>query len=353
MSDSNVIIRFATYDDVDKIMKAINDHWDANHLLAHNKDFFMYFLGDLNNRLNMVIGEELNTGEIVGFLGFVRYNSNEHPDIALVLWKAVEGKASLLGIKLLFFLIGNLKHKLISTVGTNPKTALPIYKNLKYHVGKLDHYYRISDKDEYKIAKIMNKRILSVSDSDWKVDRLYNFNKFKTMIDYSILNEMHPHKDVDYFNHRFFMHPINNYIVYSIVKKDIHAAPAFFVCREVEKVGMKILRIIDYIGKELYFSYIASSLQRIMDKNNYEYIDCYCHGMSEEIMNKAGFVLRQEDDPNIIPNYFEPFLVKNVDIYYFSNKCENFRAFKGDGDQDQPRLNRACPQSNLCGQALI
>ena len=338
MTDNEISIRFAVHNDVDKIMKAINDHWDANHILAHNKDFFLYiFCGD-GNQINMVIGEERSTGEIFGFLGFVKYNSSDCPDIALILWKAVDGKDAILGVKLLFFLVKNVRHELISTVGTNPKTALPIYKSLKYNVGRLEHYYRISDKKEYKIAKIADKHILPIADDSWDILRFPDFETFKSKIDDSKLCEMYPHKDKYYFNHRFFAHPIFHYMVYAITSKDIDTIPAFFVCREVEKFGAKILRIIDYIGKESYFSFLASPLQKLMDMNNYEYMDCYCCGMFEKTMNDAGFVLRGENDPNVIPNYFEPFLSQNGDIYYFSNKTDNFRAFKGDADQDQPRM---------------
>ena len=317
MADNDIVVRFAVRNDVDKIMKAINDHWDSSHILAHNRDFFHYVYGDNGNQINMVIGEEQCTGEIVGFLGFVKYNSNDCPDISLVLWKAVEGKDAILGIKLLFFLIKNVKHILISCVGVNPKTALPIYKSLKYNVGQLEHYYRISDREEYKIAKIVDKSILPIVDYGWDILRLPDFETFKTKIDNSILTEVHPHKDKNYFYHRFFAHPVYHYMVYAITAKDTDVIPAFFVCREIERFGARILRIIDYIGKELYFSYLALPLQKIMDENNYEYIDCYCCGMSEKTMNDAGLVLRKENDPNIIPNYFEPFLSQNINLFFF------------------------------------
>ena len=49
-----------------------------------------------------------------------------------------------------------------------------------------------------------------------------------------------------------------------------------------------------------------------------------------------GFLKRTENDPNIIPNYFEPFEQKNVDIYFVSNVMENLHLYRGDGDQDRP-----------------
>jgi hypothetical protein len=128
-------------------------------------------------------------------------------------------------------------------------------------------------------------------------------------------------------------------MVYAIQEKDTEIISAFFVCREVEKEGVKILRIIDYIGEEKYFANLGFSFQTLIDENNYEYIDCYCRGISEKTMNNAGLIKRKETDANIIPDYFEPFYCKNIDIYYFTNTTENFRAFRGDANHDQPRLN--------------
>ena len=41
-------------------------------------------------------------------------------------------------------------------------------------------------------------------------------------------------------------------------------------------------------------------------------------------------------DVIIIPNYYEPFEQKNIDINFSTNIHEGFRMFKGDGDQDRP-----------------
>ena len=42
----------------------------------------------------------------------------------------------------------------------------------------------------------------------------------------------------------------------------------------------------------------------------------------------------------VIPNYFEPFVQKNIAINYFtdSQALENLRIYKADGDQDRPNF---------------
>ena len=48
--------------------------------------------------------------------------------------------------------------------------------------------------------------------------------------------------------------------------------------------------------------------------------------------------INQKLDNLIIPNYFNPYLQKNIEIYFFvdSKKIDKVRLFKGDGDQDRP-----------------
>lgn len=56
--------------------------------------------------------------------------------------------------------------------------------------------------------------------------------------------------------------------------------------------------------------------------------------MAEDLFKQGGWVKREETS-NIIPNYFSPFEMKNIEIYYFSSD-EDIILFKGDGDQDRP-----------------
>ena len=57
------MIRFATIENTDEIMNFINDNWKENHILARDKDFFLYEHQD-NKRIDYVIsydGDKINT----------------------------------------------------------------------------------------------------------------------------------------------------------------------------------------------------------------------------------------------------------------------------------------------------
>ena len=90
------------------------------------------------------------------------------------------------------------------------------------------------------------------------------------------------------------------------------------------------------IIKKLPAKYIETIDKMLKEKH--EYIDIYEVGIEDEILENSGFIERVEEDSNIIPNYFEPFIQKNIEIYYMSNCNSKFRMFKGDGDQDRPSI---------------
>lgn len=54
-------------------------------------------------------------------------------------------------------------------------------------------------------------------------------------------------------------------------------------------------------------------------------------------MYEAGFVEVNEEDGNIIPNYFEPFVQENIDIWVDS-RDDNSLFTKADADQDRPNI---------------
>ena len=340
MVKDDITIRFANLDDTDRIMAAIKNHWDSNHILALNKEFFLYVFAGNKDTLNFVIAEDKNTYEIAGFLGYIRYASSHPCSISPIMWKALEKKGGFLGLKMLLLLVNNDSFDFIFSVGLNPKT-IPIYQSLRFHTGKLDHYYRILDKKSYMIAEIKNKTILPVSSSEFEISLIENISSFYQVSDAPIFStkKVFPVKDINYFRHRFFEHPIYSYKIFFICSKHTKEKKAGFVCREVEQFGTKILRIVDFIGDEVYFAGISMALQNLIDQYNYEYIDCYSYGMSENTMNKAGFVKRVDDDSNIIPNYFDPFVRTNVGLDFYTNQLDNIRLFKSDADQDHPRLN--------------
>lgn len=335
MLKSQYSIRYANIQDIDSLMLFIKDHWAEKHILANNKNFFLYEFKNEDKKVNFVIAEDKQKN-IQAILGFIEYGKLES-NIMTVMWKSINKSHPFLGVELLNFLTEDGKFKSVSSVGINKKTE-GIYKYLGYKTGKLNHYYRLANKDEYYIADVQ-KKILSNVDEGKKYAlkkintfknllELFNFEKYKA-------NNPNPYKEPWYIEKRYYNHPVYNYQVFGIEKCEGCSINSLIICREIEVKEAKILRIVDFLGDVRDLNYISFEIEKLLEKEDYEYIDFYQYGIEDEVMNNAGFIKKIENNV-IIPNYFEPYELKNVDIHFFTTNDDNILLFKADCDQDRP-----------------
>ena len=71
-----------------------------------------------------------------------------------------------------------------------------------------------------------------------------------------------------------------------------------------------------------------------------EYIDISHVGLDESVLEAGGFINKAKTNL-IVPNYFEPFNMRNIELgYTFKSIDKNEQAifFKADADQDRPNL---------------
>jgi len=331
-------IRFATLHDVDQIMSFIHTHWQNNHILAREKSFFQYeFQND--QAINFVIAEN-KINEIIAILGFINYTKQyQESDIALVMWKALQGIDPFLGVKLLEF-IGASGFRSVSSVGINSKTA-PIYQYLGYQTGVLSHYYQLNPMlHEFNIATIQQKYTkLDKTTTQYDIIKLNSVEAGQFLDKFTARKYSHlPYKDKWYLNKRYLNHPVYHYHFYAIIVN--HLALSIIIAREVVVEKSIILRIVDFLGDTQHIRGIHHALNQLLLNKEYEYIDCYQFGIAHELMHEAGFILHTHHDLNIIPNYFEPFIKKNISLHYCTNSKEKMYFFKGDGDQDRPNYFR-------------
>ena len=116
---------------------------------------------------------------------------------------------------------------------------------------------------------------------------------------------------------------------------------------EIKKT--KILKLIDFIGRQENIKYCGKFFDFILNKYNAEYLDFYSFGLKERYLKMAGFIDRYSTNLTL-PDHFEPFEFKNIDINYafkFSLKREEkkylskLRIVKGDGDMDRPASTKS------------
>jgi hypothetical protein len=337
--NSKNVIAIAKLDDADEIMKFIDTEWRNGHIFGTNKSYFLYEYSN-KDQLNFIISK--NNNKINGMLGFLRSSSDENASVWTTMWKVSKSSGSpMLGICLLNYL-RDQGYKSVMSSGINQSTE-EIYKYLGFSVGLLNQYfisnknlekYKIADihktiKDDiFKISKISNLFFKKIEFRD--LEGNFNFNKYIFRL---------PYKDSNYFNKRFFKHPIYSYDVYGVF--DGPELLSILVTRTVEHEKSTCMRIVDFYGQEDTLNIFTWHLSKIMNLKGHEYIDIYSAGLNEEIILNAGFEkLDVTSGDVVIPNYFEPFVQSNIGIRYFTdaNNLANLRIYKADGDQDRPSL---------------
>ena len=341
--DDKYEIRLASRNDIDAIMNFIDEKWAKGHVLSIDRSLFEYEFCE-GDSVNFVLAINRERQSIDGVLGFLRCSNTDDGDRKAVwgsIWKTVNTEDALpfLGIELAKrvypisgarYFIGN---------GANPRTSIRLRK-LFFHsitVRLNQHYIYNTSLPSLHLADIKKPYEQNyLSEQHIKVKPIQCLDEFEGFIDLRDYPAI-PYKDSWYVEKRFFRHPYYHYSLWGI--SGASAERAVVVAREVSYEGAKALRIVDYYGTQTLFSYTGSFWKDLMEDCSYEYIDFYEYGFDQDSISKAGFLMRKEGDVNIIPNYFEPFVKKNVDIWGHFER-EGTRIFKADGDQDRPNILR-------------
>ena len=213
--DEQYEIRQAKYEEIPEIMEFIDKYWKKGHILAVNRDFFEYQYVEKGKEVNFFIARNRETKEIEGLHGFIYTNSkfntawgsiwevrNDHPNLPF------------LGLEIAKRIPIEKNLKYFLTVGGNPKTNIPLRtKILHDKSAKLNHYYRLQDKKDYKTARIENKIILKKPTNITQIEakEVFSFNELKQYVDFSSLKNIIPFKDEWYYERRFFNYPIYKY----------------------------------------------------------------------------------------------------------------------------------------------
>lgn len=332
----DVIIRRAAMDEIDRVMLFLKEHWGENHIMANHRELMCYEHA-WNGEFTFVIAEDSRTGQLYGVCGYIPYSGEMPKDMGVGIWKVIQNPHFLLGVELFRYVQEQTGCRMLADCGANPKTKG--HRKLMGHINaKLDHWYRLNpDVKTYSIA-VVNERKIAVKRTErpFKLIELTCIEQFKERFDVSRYRELMPYKDNDYIEHRYYRHIKYRYRVMGI--DNGNRIDAVVIGREVCPNGQKAFRIIDFLGNEASFAGTFDAWRFFMTAHGYEYIDFYEYGLNQEYLADAGFFLRDESDGNIIPNYFEPFEQRNVEIHISTNIHGSFRMFKGDGDQDRPNV---------------
>jgi len=329
------IVRQAEEKDVPQIIQFIKENWNENHIFVKSMDFFRYMLCDKRG-VNVIIAVD-SGNKIYGMEGCTFYNSSDMPDSSGMMWRCLKTEDVMLGIKIDKYMQTYQNQKYHFGVGSNPDTTLKITKKFyKHHVGKMDHFYRLNAHvNEFHIANVVHKDILQCVDKNVMLQKIDSVEELKEILPDFILRQYTPYKDIDYIIRRYLEHPVYQYDLY-LVKTECKESHSVLITRMVEANNNSAIKIIDFIGNNQDLEGVGVALDKLMNQANAEWVDIYSLGLTDNELNSAGFIRLEEDDENIIPNYFEPFVKQNVDIYYTTPKLDGVKLFRGDADQDRP-----------------
>lgn len=328
-----IIIRRAVYEDIPDIMRFMNEHWKPGNILAKNREFFEWQFVD-DDKLNMFIGVDDDSGKIYGMMGAIVYNKSEHPDISGCTWQVIKSSNPMLGLDLNEYMIYHLNARYCYGLGLSDK-AVKINELVGINVVSMDHYYRLADRDSYKIATVKRKIIPKVQESGYYLEHIDSVEEMKRVIPENELAKRLLSKDYSYIEKRYFQHPIFHYDIWKIVDAG-NNSHSVLITRDETMEDSKVCEIIDHYGRMEDLGKIALALDQLMIEKEYEFVDVYSYGIPVEIYENGGFCRGGETCENIIPNYFHPFVRKNITLKLVDAPLMGLRMFRGDGDQDRP-----------------
>ena len=338
--DGVVTFRQAEFSDISRVMSFIKGYWRNDHILGTDLDFFLYEHGD-DKKINFIICEDRKDNDIVGIHGFIPYGNldtrQKHVCGVMTMVKK-NTVVPMLGVELIKRFANITNYKTYCGIGTNPNTMTPIAEKIfGRFIGKMSHYYQLNENmGNFRIAKITdrkNKNNKIENNNFVKLIELNNFKELDNSFDLNIVHKFLPYKEGWYIEKRYYNHPVYKYRVWGVQLDGVVVSLLFG--REITYNNSYIMRFVDYIGEIDDLWLAGEGIKKIINNGNYEYADFLLHGVPEKIMNKCGFVKKEEHDRNIIPTYFEPFVNENVDIWYELSH-NDLVIFKGDADADRP-----------------
>lgn len=336
-------LRIATRADATTIMRFMDEHWRAGHILSRRQDLLLHdFLNFKDNqRLNIALA--FDRDNLVGLFGYMFYNSSLNPDMAGSLWKVIDSKRyPMLGIELRNYVMEHVPHRFFAAPGAGPQTE-SIYRFLGMEWGCMDHWYMLNpyfSVEQFKLVQTNHNPhagilLPSLSDGVTEISDCAMLNSFP----FARYEHRLPSKDADYFCHKFIKHPIHTYQLFWLKTLE---ADALVVLRNARVAEGHAWRMVDYYGDEACMSLAARLIQNRICATGAEFADFVASGWGAVLMTQAGFVrLQHEHTEPIIPNFFEPLLRKNVPVYYVSDPVPPGRLCfmcRADGDQDRPNF---------------
>ena len=317
--------------EIKKFKLFIYKNHKKNHIFAKKISVLDWYYGD-KKKYNFYIAKIKN--KIIGVQGFIPFEKFDRKIkniIFLAYWRVIKSSNIATGLRL--FKKISFKKKFIGVLGIE-NNLLQYHKWQGFKIGKLNHHFFINNsKINFKFLK---RKIKKQNFLKKNID-VYNINKknIAHLVNKKIFFYQYPIKSKKYLLQRYLNNPFYKYKINLLKKENFELIVIF---RIIKRNNYKLIKLIDIIGKQENFKFIGKYISNILKQYNAEYLDFYSYGINKKYLKSAGFINRYISSITI-PDHFEPFENKNIDInfaYKTSKVIKNIRLCKGDGDMDRP-----------------
>tara|TARA_B110000261_G_C13018495_1_gene331091 strand:+ start:156 stop:1142 length:987 start_codon:yes stop_codon:yes gene_type:complete len=327
----SVIFEICGKDKVEELLDFIAKFWKKDHIFVSNRRLFDWQHKNKES-YNFVLA--IDEGEIIGILGFIptsqfSYELLANNEIWLAIWKVREDVKKLgVGLGMLNYLKKQFNNPTICSLGLSQE-VIPLYGVLKYELGVLEHR-AFFNQDKVSFGSISPPKEFLVTSRKGSIqfDSLEESDLRKC----GALFESQPKKNPEYIVKRYLEHPEYEYKL--LFFKNLEAIISIVIYRIVHIDALAIARIVDVIGANILEEDFNYPIALFLKEKNIDYIDLVSNLACG---NNSGFI--QNSGSFILPNYFEPLEIRNVEINFaYKSNSDSLSIFRGDSDQDRPNI---------------
>lgn len=332
-------IRFCKEDEYTLLVDFIRDHWREDHVFVKSKDMLDWqYLNKVEKKYNFIVAynnETLEFDAILGYIPVSHFDSSlqDNKELWLAIWRLKDSaNKQISGLNLLHFLRNNLRPTSIFAIGISAEVE-KIYQIFGYDVSPLNHYYIKQNEFDEKIGRNLIGNTVTIPDNDFLITEVSIEDHKEAIKNLISLEDVLPRKSFKYYVNRYVNHEWFSYKFLGVFYKN--QLKSIIVFREIVVENKSCLRIMDWIGEFPKLN-LAANIQVILANYNAEYIDFLCKVPDESELLEMGFNKKNSELGQVLPEYFNPLVLNNVDITYAAKSPKNYRLMKGDSDQDRP-----------------
>jgi len=327
------------HDERPKLQEFVRSYWGRDHVFVRDPAVFDWQHKGPRAYHCMAARQG---AELVGIQGVIplKHFDGELPgrEVFFGMWRALEDRGIGIGLRLYKAILKEYQPDFIGSLGIEPR-VIGLHQWQGFTVSVMNHHVALSPfVREFKIATLPDGLVpparRKASSASFQKLSSRDLDSLPTERLYAAQS---PRKSNVYVRNHFLDHPVYTYEVYGMHANG--ALQAMCVVRAVAKGGAIALRVVDFMGPNEAVSWLGGLVTELLAAYGAEYADLYSCGIPPHLLEAAAFIDRRATPGLIVPNWFEPFTNRNIDIVCArrtSGAAAPPRLFKADGDQERP-----------------